>query len=82
MRYGPSTSDPASVFWRLGLLKDFCELFIAGMCRLDSGFDFTELSEIITERDVNDENFRVARRPDRRTPDLDSARHENVRPIL
>ena len=40
------------------------------------------LSEIITERDVNDEDFRVARRPDGRTPDLDSARHENVRPIL
>ena len=39
-------------------------------------------SAIIAERDVNDENFRVARRPDGRAPDLDSARHENVRPIL
>jgi len=39
-------------------------------------------SAIIAERDVNDENFRVARRPDRRAPNLDSARHENVRPIL
>ena len=39
-------------------------------------------SAIIVERDVNDENFRVARRPDRRAPNLDSARHENVRPIL
>ena len=39
-------------------------------------------SAIIAERDVDDENFRGARRPDGRAPDLDAARHENVRAIL
>ena len=39
-------------------------------------------SAIIAERDIDDEDFRGARRPDRRAPDLDAARQENVRPIL
>ena len=39
-------------------------------------------SAIIAERDIDDENFRGARRPDRRAPDLDAARHENVGVIL
>ena len=39
-------------------------------------------SAIIAERDVDDENFRGARRPDGRAPDLDAARHETMRPIL
>ena len=40
------------------------------------------VSAILAERDIDDENFRVARRPDRRAPDLDTARHENVRSLL
>ena len=39
-------------------------------------------SAIIAERDIDDENFRVAHRQDRRTLNLDAARHENVRPFL
>jgi hypothetical protein len=39
-------------------------------------------SAIIAERDIDDENFRGACRSDRRAPDLDAARHENVRPVL
>ena len=40
------------------------------------------MSAILAERDIDDKNFRVARRPDRRAPNLDTARHENVRPLL
>ena len=37
---------------------------------------------LIAERDVNDENFRGTCCTDRKAPDLDTARHENVRSIL
>jgi len=37
---------------------------------------------LIAERDVNDENFRGTCCTDRRAPDLDTARHENVRSNL
>jgi hypothetical protein len=33
-------------------------------------------SATVAERDIDDDNFRVTCRPDRRTPDLDAARHE------
>ena len=39
-------------------------------------------SAIIAERNIDDENFGGARRPDRRAPDLDATRHKNMRPIL